>query len=134
VAGYSKTPLAKKLGLKPGITALFHDAPATVLAELAPALGHVTLVRSLTPGLDFILGFARSKAGLTRDFAAWKKHLAKSGCLWIAWPKKVSGVETDLTDNVVREIGLKGALVDIKVCAVDEQWSGLKFVHRKGNR
>jgi len=134
VAGYSGTPLARKLGLKPGLTAFFHDAPPAVLRELKAALADVTLVRSLQPELDFILGFASSKSALTRNFAAWKKHLAKSGGLWVSWPKRTSGIETDLTDQVVRAVGLKAALVDVKVCAIDEQWSGLKFVYRKSDR
>ena len=134
MAGYSATPLGKKLGLKPGIKAFFHDAPRAVVGALKPALAEVKMMRSLEPELDFILGFARSKSELTRDFAAWKRHLAKSGCLWVSWPKKTSGIETDLTDDVVRAVGLKAALVDVKVCAVDEQWSGLKFVYRKSDR
>jgi hypothetical protein len=133
VAGYSGTPLAKKLGLKPGLKAFLDGAPPTVVSELKRALADVTLVRSLEPELDFMLGFWRSKSALTKDFLLWKRHLAKSGCLWVAWPKKASGTETDLTGNVVRAVGLKAALVDIKVCAIDDQWSGLKFVHRKGD-
>jgi hypothetical protein len=134
VAGYSGTPLAKKLGLKPGLKAFFHGAAPAVISELKPALADIKLVRLPEPELDFILGFARSKSELTKDFSLWKRHLAKSGCLWVAWPKKASGIETDLTDNVVRAVGLKAALVDIKVCAVDERWSGLKFVHRRSDR
>jgi hypothetical protein len=134
VAGYSGTPLAKKLGIKPGMTAFLHAAPAPVMAELGAALGEVQIARSLQPELDMILGFVRSKSELKRDLARWKKHLAKSGCLWVSWPKKASGLETDLSDTVVREIGLQAALVDTKVCAVDTTWSGLKFVYRKNDR
>jgi hypothetical protein len=134
MAGYSEIPLATKLGIKPGIKAFFHSPPKSVLAELKPALADVELTRSLSPKLDFILGFVRSKSELTKDFPVWKKHLSKSGCLWIAWPKKTSGLETTLSDTIVRDVGLKASLVDIKVCAVDEQWSGLKFVYRKGDR
>jgi hypothetical protein len=134
MAGHSEIPLAKKLGIKPGIKAFFHSLPESVLAELKPALTDVELTRSLSPELDFILSFVRSKSELTKDFPVWKKHLSKSGCLWIAWPKKTSGLETTLSDIVVRDIGLKASLVDIKVRAVDAQWSGLKFVYRKGGR
>jgi hypothetical protein len=134
VAGYSGTPLARKLGLKPGIKAFFHQAPPAVLGELEPALAGIAMVRSLEPELDFILGFASLKSGLTKDLAVWKRHLAKTGCLWVSWPKRTSGIETDLTDHVVRAIGLKAALVDVKVCAVDAQWSALKFVYRKSDR
>jgi hypothetical protein len=134
MAGYSEIPLATKLGIKPGIKAFFHSPPKSVLAELKPALADVELTRSLSPKLDFILGFVRSKSKLTKDLPVWKKHLSRSGCLWIAWPKKTSGLASTLSDTIVRDIGLKESLVDIKVCAIDEQWSGLKFVYRKGNR
>jgi hypothetical protein len=102
--------------------------------ELEPALAHVKLTATLEPDLDFIHGFARSKSRLREDFPAWKRHLAKSGCVWVSWPKKMSGLETDLTDTVVREVGLNAGLVDTKVCAIDDQWSGLKFVYRNGDR
>jgi len=114
--------------------AFFSGAPAAVVAELEPALADVRLVASLEPDLDFIFGFARADPDLRKEFAAWKRHLAKSGCIWVSWPKKTSGLATDLTDAVVRAIGLKSSLVDIKVCAVDEQWSALKFVYRKSDR
>ena len=134
MAGYSGTPLAKKLGIKSGMKAFLSGAPGTIVAELEPALADVKMVRSLEPELDFIFAFARAESDLRKDFAGWKKHLAKSGCIWVSWPKKTSGLATDLTDTVVRAIGLKSALVDIKVCAVDEQWSALKFVYRKSDR
>src|SRR5262245_6947862 len=111
------------------MTAFLHAAPASVMVELGPALDEVRIARSLKPELDMILGFVRSRSELTRDFPRWKKHLAKSGCLWVSWPKKASGLDTDLSDTVVREIGLHAALVDTKVCAVDTTWSGLKFVY-----
>jgi hypothetical protein len=134
MAGYSGTPLARKLGIKPGMKAFICGAPAAVVAELEPALADVKMVRSLEPDLDFIFGFARAEANLRKDFTAWKRHLAKSGCIWVSWPKKTSGLATDLTDGVVRAVGLKSALVDVKVCAVDQQWSALKFVYRKSDR
>ena len=134
MAGYSEIPLAKKLGIKPGTKAFFHRPPESVLAELKPALTEVELTRALTSELDFILSFVRSKSELTKDFPVWKNHLSKYGCLWIAWPKKTSGLASTLSDTIVRDIGLKESLVDIKVCAIDEQWSGLKFVYRKGDR
>jgi hypothetical protein len=134
LTGYSGTPLARKLGIKPGMKAFFCGAPAAVVAQLKPALAEVRIVRSLEPELDLIFGFARRASDLRKEFAAWRRHLAKSGCIWVSWPKKTSGIETDLTDAVVRAVGLKGSLVDIKVCAVDEQWSALKFVYRKVDR
>ena len=97
-------------------------------------LAGVTVTKVPTIGLDFIHGFSTSKARLKKDFPTWKRHLSKDGCLWVSWPKKKSKLETDLSDQVVREIGLEAGLVDIKVCAVDELWSGLKFVFRKQDR
>jgi len=134
MAGYSGTPLAKKLGIKPGTTAFFYNCPRTVLAELKPALPGVKITQSLQADTDFILAFSSSEAELNKNFPSWKKHLAKNGCLWVSWPKKTSGLKTGLADYVVREIGLKKSLVDVKVCAIDEQWSGLKFVYRKADR
>jgi hypothetical protein len=134
MAGYSRTPLAKKLGIKPGATTFVENLPAAVRADLEPALAKTGIMKSLGPEIDFILGFATSKAALKTDFARWKMSLSKTGCLWAAWPKKTSAIETDLTDNVVREIGLAASLVDVKVCAIDEQWSGLKFVLRRADR
>jgi hypothetical protein len=134
MAGYSGTPLAKKLGLRPSIRAHLDSVPKTVREELKSALAEVKLVKSLEPGLDFILGFGTLQSELKKKLPSWKSHLAKTGQLWIAWPKKTSGIASDLTDQIVREIGLKASLVDVKVCAIDTQWSGLKFVYRKGDR
>jgi len=134
MAGYSGTPLAKKLGIKAQATVFFQNLPKSVRAEIKPALADAKVANTLKPETDFIHGFATSKAELKKDFLLWKKHLAKDGCLWVSWPKKTSGMETDLTGDVVREIGLNASLVDIKVCAVDDQWSGLKFVFRKEDR
>jgi hypothetical protein len=132
--GYSGTPLAKKLGIKPGMTVLFHDAPTEILSELKSALKDARRAKTPTDNLDFIHGFVLSKSSLEKELPLWKKCLAKNGCLWISWPKKASGTETDLSGDIVRECGLNAKLVDIKVCAVDETWSGLKFVYRKEDR
>jgi hypothetical protein len=134
VPGYSGTPLAKKLGIKPGTTVFFQNIPKDVLSELKTALADVKVTQQLRPEMDFIHGFVLSKSELKKEFLKWKKHLSKSGSIWVSWPKKSSGVETDLNDAVVRETGLSASLVDIKVCAVDEAWSGLKFVYRKADR
>jgi hypothetical protein len=134
MAGYSGTPLAKKLGIKSGSNAFFQNLPKNILAELMPALSDVKVSKSLQAGTDFIHAFATSKADLIKSFPTWKKNLSKTGCLWVSWPKKTSGLTTDLSGDAVREIGLNASLVDIKVCAVDDLWSGLKFVYRKANR
>jgi hypothetical protein len=134
MTAFSGTPLANKLGLKPAIRAHLDGVPKTVREELKSALVEVKLVKGLEPELDFILGFATLQTELKRKLSSWKSHLAKTGQLWVAWPKKTSGIASDLSDQVVREIGLKASLVDVKVCAIDTQWSGLKFVYRKADR
>ncbi len=126
--GYSKKSLVEKLGIKPGRTAVILDSPRGYTATLGKLPEHVQLKRELRGPLEFIHFFCREKQELQRRFPALKSALAPAGMLWISWPKGSSGVATDLTENVVREIGLAHGLVDVKVCAVDEVWSGLKFV------
>jgi len=134
MVGYSGTPLPKKLGIKGGFRVHFVAAPSEVLAELKPALAGCDLVREQKSQLDFAHLFSRAKADLTKEFKRVGKRLAPAGMLWVSWPKKSSGVTTDLDENVVREIGLAAGLVDVKVCAVTEVWSGLKFVRRVKDR
>jgi hypothetical protein len=130
--GYSGTPLPKKLGIKPGSRVSFSDLPAEVRGELGRALKDCEVGKR--SDLDFAMVFTKSRAELNKEFARLTKLLAPAGMLWISWPKKTSGVPTDLTENVVREIGLTAGLVDVKVCAVTEVWSGLKFVRRVKDR
>lgn len=135
-AGYSKTPLSKKLGMKEGALVLLRHAPegfARSLGELPQGVDVRRDMRSKGP-FDVILLFCANRAELERDLAPAIDRLAEDGGLWIAWPKKSSGVETDLADGVVRERGLETGLVDNKVCAVDETWSGLRFVVRVKDR
>lgn len=132
--GYSGTPLAKKLGIKDGWTVFFVNAPAEVLKELKPALATCKLVNNAKTSLDIAMVFTTSQAKLQREFKRIDKSLTASGMLWISWPKKTSGVMTDVNENIVREIGLAAGLVDVKVCAVTEVWSGLKFVRRVRDR
>lgn len=110
------------------------DAPADVRAELAAALKNCKVAQDSQSPIDFIHLFTKSKAALAGQFKALTKRLAPAGMLWVSWPKKSSGVETDLNENIVREIGLASGLVDVKVCAVTEVWSGLKFVRRLKDR
>jgi hypothetical protein len=124
MAGYSGTPLLKKLGLKPGMKALLLGA-----VYKAPAG-----VESASKSLDFIHVFTKERSDLEKRFPTLAKSLAPAGILWVSWPKGASRVPTDLNENVVREIGLKAGLVDVKVCAVDDVWSGLKFVIRLKDR
>ena len=132
--GYSGTPLPKKLGIKPGFrVSLPRAMPADVRAELKEALQGCTIDRGGKLPIDFMMWFAKSRADL-EDLNFISSHLASAGMLWVSWPKKASGVPTDLTENIVREIGLSAGLVDVKVCAVTDVWSGLKFVRRLKDR
>jgi hypothetical protein len=131
--GYSGTPLPKKLGIKAGFRARLANAPAEVRAELREALGECEVVQQ-EDALDFAIIFTKSRTELAKEFSRIAKVLAPAGMLWVSWPKKSSGVATDLDENVVREIGLAAGLVDVKVCAVTEVWSGLKFVRRVKDR
>jgi hypothetical protein len=134
MAGYSGTPLIKKLGIKPGFNVTFVNAPSDFVRVLD--LPPETIVRSAGSHqpLDFVLLFVKSQEQLTKKFPLSVARLKPAGMLWVSWPKKSSGVESDLTENVVRDIGLSAGLVDVKVCAVDEVWSGLKFVFRLKDR
>ena len=129
--GYSGTPLPKKLGIKAGFRVLLVRAPEDVRAELNQVLAECKVEES---GLDFAMLFSASRAELEKEIARMAKLLAPAGMLWVSWPKKSSGVATDLNDNVVRETGLATGLVDVKVCAVTAVWSGLKFVRRVRDR
>jgi hypothetical protein len=130
-AGYSGTPLPKKLGIKPGHTVLFADAPDGF--DPQPMPDGVVIDRRTGGGpYDVILAFTPDRAALTRNLAELPEILDRAGSLWICWPKKASGVVTDLSDNVVREdaLALPIGLVDVKVAAIDATWSGLKLVYR----
>lgn len=132
-AGYSGTPLYKKLGIKAGDRVWFSGNPDGYESELQKA-GEFQLVAKLTTNIDFMHMFTTSRSDLTRNFPIVKSALKPDGMVWISWPKKSSGVKTDLDENIVRELGLKTGLVDVKICAVDDVWSGLKFVFRLKDR
>src|ERR1700675_2424041 len=135
--GYSGTPLAKKLGIKDNFRAALLHVPDDVKTELRDALRKCriqTFSRQISRDLDFIFLFAKSRAGLEFELVSASKALAPAGMLWISWPKKASGVTTDLTEDVVRQSGVDAGLVDVKVCAVTDVWSGLKFVIPVKNR
>jgi hypothetical protein len=134
MAGYSGTPLPKKLCIREGARVALVNAPPnfeTVLGELPAGVEFVSASRR---GLDVVLLFARSRAELVRRFETLAARIAADGSLWVAWPKRASGVETDLAEGYVRQHGLDAGLVDVKVCAVDETWSGLRFVYRLKDR
>jgi len=132
--GYSGTPLPKKLGIKDGFRVALVAAPADVRAELKAALASCEITRDGRPQLDFAMVFTKSKAELAKEFGRLEKLLSPAGMIWVSWPKKSSGVATDLDENSVRGIGLSAGLVDVKVCAVTDVWSGLKFVRRLKDR
>ncbi len=132
MAGYSGTPLVEKLGIKPQFRVAFLNLPPEVEAELRKDLSNCRAVKS--GELDFAMIFAKERPSLEREFARFAGRLAPAGILWVSWPKKSSGVVTDLTENEVRRIGLAADLVDVKVCAVSDIWSGLKFVIRLRDR
>lgn len=132
-AGYSGTPLHKKLGIKAGQRAWFSGAPDGYEDELRKA-GEYERVKKLAVDLDFVHFFIDGRSALVKEMPRLRDSLKTNGTLWISWPKKSSGVRTDLDENIVRDIGLKAGLVDVKVCAVDDTWSGLKFVFRLKDR
>ena len=135
--GYSGTPLAKKLGIKDDFRAALLHVPDEVKTELRDVFGKCRIQHGsvhTSRDLDFIFLFAKSRAALELELLPASKALAPAGMLWVSWPKKASGVATDLTENVIRQSGLEAGLVDVKVCAVTDVWSGLQFVTPVKNR
>jgi hypothetical protein len=135
MAGYSGTPLVKKLGFKEGFRTGLVNPPKEFQKELAPLPDKVSItVGSLSKPLDLIVLFVDSQKGLRAEFPKYARKLIQNGMLWVAWPKQASGVATDLSGKIVRDIGLAAGLVDVKVCAINDVWSGLKFVYRLRDR
>src|SRR5215831_5735872 len=134
MAGYSGTPLIKKLGIKAKMRLLFVDAPPHFGELLGDLPDTTSFVTDASSQLDFIIVFVEQAAALKHQFTPLGARLVPNGMLWVAWPKKAAKVATDLNDNVVRQIGLDAGLVDVKVCAIDEKWSGIKFVIRVVDR
>jgi hypothetical protein len=134
MAGYSKTPLAQKLGIKTGTKVVTLDAPAGYRKWLAPLPEGVSFSEKVNAGSDFVHLFVTERRMLEKELKRLRNLLADAGVLWISWPKKASGVATDITEDVIRDVCLPLGFVDIKVCAVDETWSGLKLMIRRENR
>jgi hypothetical protein len=130
LAGYSGTPLPKKLGIKASSRVLLAGAPEDFGTTLGPLPEGATLVRRYSPAVDLILWFVRSRRELEKGIEKWAPRVGVGG-IWIIWPKKSSGVSSDLNQNIVRRTGLNTGLVDYKIAAVDQTWSGLKFAVRK---
>jgi hypothetical protein len=133
-AGYSGTPLPTKLGIKEGHVVAFPGAPPEFPAALGPLPDRVAVKRTARGPLDVIVLFVRRQSELRRRVNALARAIHPAGGLWIAWPKRASGVRTDMTEDVVREVALPLGLVDNKVCAIDQTWSGLRLVWRRENR
>jgi hypothetical protein len=131
MAGYSGTPFLKKLGIKEGMRGALMHVPQEVRGLFADA--PAVLSTTLTGDLDYVHVFVRGAAELRKEFPRAKKALKRDGMLWVSWPK-AGKLGTDLTENVVRDIGLAAGLVDVKVAAIDGTWSGLKFVYRLKDR
>jgi hypothetical protein len=133
-AGYSGTPLFKKLGIKSGMRVSVEDAPEGYWDLLSGVPGDIEVLEPSAKSLDFVHAFVTTRKQLRDALPRLLKHVAQNGTIWISWPKRASGVPTDVTEDVVREEALPIGLVDVKVCAVDAVWSGLKLVIRKENR
>jgi hypothetical protein len=133
-AGYSGTPLSKKLGIKPGARVACLDAPAGFGQLLDPLPEEVAFVDELGDGADVVVFFTVARGELESRIEDLKAAIAPDGAAWVAWPKRASGVPTDMTEDVVREVALPLGLVDNKVCAIDETWSGLRLVIRVSER
>jgi len=130
--GYSGTPLVKKLGIKPETRIQFVSAPNDFAALIGPIPDGARVQRDGT--LDFAIVFVKQLDELMKQFPVLRDRLETNGMLWVAWPKRTSGVATDLNEGIVRDYGLRAGLVDVKICAIDDTWSGLKFVRRLKDR
>jgi hypothetical protein len=134
MAGYSGTPLIQKIGIKPGHRIILRNHPASFMKDLGKLPAGAASVDRLSGKANVIVYFTDRLADLEKEFPRVSAALVPDGMLWIGWPKKASGRPTDLTEDVVRRVGLACGLVDVKVCAIDETWSGLKFVIRVKDR
>lgn len=134
MAGYSGTPLAKKLGIKPGCRLKVKGSPDNYEQLLSPLPDHVTISKSIRAEVDLWHLFSASDRELAKVLPQAMKQIKRDGMIWVSWPKKSSGVPSTITEDTIREIALPLGLVDVKVCAVDEVWSGLKLMIRKEHR
>ncbi len=133
-SGYSGKPLAVKMGIKPGQRILILNAPEGYETLLGSALDEVEIAHELSGNIDLIQFFVTERAVYEREFPVLRDALTTAGMLWVSWPKKAAKMATDLDENIIRNFGLANGLVDVKVIAVDERWSGLKFVRRLKDR
>ena len=134
MAGYSGTPLGQKLGIKPGATVVLINASANYRKLLGKAAAEVEFSDRIGSDCAFIHFFTTRRSGLEKELKRLRGKIADTGTLWVSWPKKSAGVTTDITEDVIRTVALPLGFVDVKVCAVDETWSGLKLMVRRENR
>ena len=130
-SGYSGTPLVRKLGFKPHMRVHYVNPAAGFDALVGKLPDGVRVLRRPGDDLDLVVLFVTQRSALARGLAALQPRLQPAGMIWVAWPKRAAKVPTDVTEDVVREVALPRGLVDVKVCAIDEVWSGLKLVVRK---
>jgi hypothetical protein len=134
MAGYSGTPLAKKLGIREGMRLLVENAPRDYRRLVAPLPDDVAIVTRADRETDLVHFFTKERKQLEAALRGWRGKLRDDAVIWLSWPKKSAGVATDVTEDAIREVALPLGLVDVKVCAVDEVWSGLKLVLRREHR
>lgn len=134
MAGYSGTPLPQKLGIKPGTIVVLIDAPDNYRKLLGQIPSGVNFATRPVGNTKFVHVFATERRVLEKHLQSLRGKIAEDAAIWVSWPKKSSGVPTDITEDVIRSVALPTGLVDIKVCAVDETWSGLKLMIRRENR
>jgi len=134
MAGYSGTPLPQKLGIKPGLTVVAINPPANYRRLLGQIPDSITFSERLKSGSSFVHLFTSRRSEMQKKMSILRDKISDNGAIWVSWPKKSSGISTDVTEDVIREIALPLGFVDIKVCAVDETWSGLKLMIRRENR
>jgi hypothetical protein len=134
MAGYSGTPLPQKLGMKPGLSVVTINAPTNYCQLLGTIPENVTFSDRLKADSSFVHVFIKKRSELEKTLSVLRKKIAHTGTVWVSWPKKSSGVPADVTEDVIRAVALPLGFVDVKVCAIDETWSGLKLRVRKENR
>jgi Protein of unknown function (DUF3052) len=134
MAGYSGTPLAQKLGIKPGATVILIGPPTNYRNLLGTLPNSVEFSSRAEHGSNFVHFFTRRRSELEKKLSILRRKISDTGTIWVSWPKKSAGVPTDITEDTIREVALPLGLVDVKVCAVDETWSGLKLMIRRENR
>jgi hypothetical protein len=134
MAGYAGTPLPQKLGIKPGLTLITMNAPTNYRRLLGTISEDLTFSGRLKVGSSFVHVFITKRSELAKRLSVLREKIVDTGTVWVSWPKRSAGIPTDVTENVVRAVALPLGFVDVKVCAIDETWSGLKLMVRRENR